>query len=69
MQISIAQKLSGSPFFLSQYGYIVFIEGWVFIGGSALYSKSLRKTMDFSTIPIQNLGAFLLKLARDSFGG
>jgi uncharacterized protein (DUF885 family) len=50
MQISIAQELTGIPFFRTQYGSTAYVEGW------ALYTELLSKEMGFYTDPYSDMG-------------
>ena len=50
MQISIAQELTGIPFFRTQYGSTAYVEGW------ALYTELLAKEMGFYTDPYSDMG-------------
>lgn len=50
MQISIAQELTGIPFFRTQYGSTAYVEGW------GLYTELLSKEMGFYTDPYSDMG-------------
>jgi uncharacterized protein (DUF885 family) len=50
MQISIAQEMTGIPFFRTQYGSTSYVEGW------ALYTELLSKEMGFYTDPYSDMG-------------
>jgi uncharacterized protein (DUF885 family) len=50
MQISIAQEMTGIPFFRTQYGSTAYVEGW------GLYTELLAKEMGYYTDPYSDMG-------------